>query len=160
ALFSYRSNGVLVSETSVPASPLLQSGRIYAGSTATVRTGIAIANPSNQSVTLSFYFTDQNGVNFSTGSTILLANAQIAAFLDEPPFNADSTAQSFTFTASSPVAAMALRGFVNERGDFLMTTLPVAPISSTSTASIVLPQFAIGGGWFTQILLVNPTDQT
>ena len=99
ALFSYRSNGVLVSEASVPASPLIQAGRIYAETTASVRTGIAMANPNNQSVTISFYFTDKNGVNFDTGTTILRANQQIAAFLDEPPFNGDATAESFTFTS-------------------------------------------------------------
>jgi len=59
-----------------------------------------------------------------------------------------------------PVGAVALRGRVNERSEFLMTTLPVAPTSSTSMDATVLPQFADGGGWQTQVLLVNPTDET
>src|SRR5437660_6855163 len=43
-----------------------------------------------------------------------------------------------------------------------MTTLPVAPLSSDvpgSTGNLILPHYAAGGGWTTQLLLVNPTDQ-
>src|ERR1051326_5376475 len=47
AVYSYRPNGVLVSETAVPASPLRQSGRVFAESIGSVRTGIAIANPND-----------------------------------------------------------------------------------------------------------------
>jgi hypothetical protein len=61
--------------------------------------------------------------------------------------------------SSAPVGAIALRGYTNERSEFLMTTLPVAPISSSSSSPIVLPHFAAGGGWRTQVLLVNPTDE-
>jgi hypothetical protein len=43
----------------------------------------------------------------------------------------------------------------------LLTTLPVAAVSSTPLppgGSTILPHFAAGGGWSTQVLLVNPTD--
>src|SRR2546425_1144266 len=107
AVFSYRSNGVLVNETAVPASPLLQSGRIYAESSGAVRTSIAIANPSDQDADISFYFTDRDGVNFNSGTTTLRAHAQTAAFLDEAPYHGTRAAQSFTFTSSVPVGAIA-----------------------------------------------------
>ena len=64
---------------------------------------------------------------------------------------------TFTFTADLPVAVIALRGFVNERSEFLMTTLPVAPIAVPTTATVYFPHFADGGGWTTQVILVNPT---
>ncbi len=41
-----------------------------------------------------------------------------------------------------------------------MTTLPVAPLSSTSTDTVYFPHFTDGGGWETQVILVNPTDET
>jgi hypothetical protein len=47
---------------------------------------------------------------------------------------------------------------VNERGEALMTTLPIAPTASASTDPIVMPHFAAGAGWTTRVLLVNPTD--
>ncbi len=160
AVFSYRSNGVLISEASVPASAPVQTGRIYAESGGAVRTGLAIANPNEQGVSISFYFTDKDGVSFNSGTMTLGSRQQFAAFLDEAPFRGPATARSFTFMSSLPVGAIALRGFVNERGEFLMTTLPVALISSTANTAITLPHFAAGGGWTTQILLVNPTEES
>ncbi len=67
---------------------------------------------------------------------------------------------TFTFTSSVPISVVALRGFTNKRGDFLITTLPVAPLSSTATDTIYFPHFADGDGWTTQVVLVNPTDST
>lgn len=164
ATFSYRHNGVLISEASVPASAPVQTGRIYVEVGGNVNTGLAIANPNSQPANISFYFTDVSGVNFGAGTATMAANSQISAFLSETPFrpaaagDALSRARSFTFTSSIPVGAIALRGYTNERSDFLMTTLPVTPISSPSTDSILLPHFADGGGWQTRLLLVNPTD--
>ncbi|HEY2380237.1 MAG TPA: hypothetical protein VGK48_03545 [Terriglobia bacterium] len=160
AVFSYTLNGILISETAVPASPLITSGRIYAESNGPVRTGIAIANPGNQDAAVTFYFTGQNGLSINTGSVTIPANEQYAAFLDQAPYDGTSAARTFTFSASTPVAAIALRAFINERGETLMTTLPVAPTSSISTAPIMLPHYAAGAGWTTQVLLVNPTDTT
>ena len=163
AVFSYRSNGVLVSETAVPESPLRQSGRIYAESGGPVRTGIAIANPNDQDAAISFYFTGKDGVNLNGGTTTLPAHEQSAVFLDQAPYHGTQTAQSFTFISSVPVGAIALRAYFNERGESLMTTLPVGPAASAQlsgpTGSIILPHFAAGGGWTTQVLLLNPTDQ-
>src|SRR5439155_16367468 len=126
AILGLRQNNVLVSEAGVPASPLIQSGRIYAEINGPVDTGLAIANPNNQPAALSFFFTDSNG-NLNYGSATIPVNGQIARFLNEPPFNSPSSLSgTFTFNSSVPVAVIALRGLVNERDEFLITTLPVA----------------------------------
>src|SRR5207249_4807866 len=44
-IFGFRQNNILVTEAGVPASPLIQSGRIYAEINGPVNTGLAIANP-------------------------------------------------------------------------------------------------------------------
>jgi sugar lactone lactonase YvrE len=164
AVFTLRSNGVLVSETAVPASPVRRSGRIYTETTETIRTGIAMVNPNSEDASISFYFTDKDGVNLNVGTTVLPAHQHYAAFLDQAPYRGTNAARSFTFTSSVPVGAVALRGHSNESGEFLMTTLPVvaAPpdlVDSPRSGVIVLPHFASGWGWTTQVLLVNPTDQ-
>jgi hypothetical protein len=152
---------VLVSEAGVPASPKIRSGRIYAEASASVNTGLAIANPNNESATVSFYFTDSNGTNLGTGSFTLPANGQIASFLNQTPFSGGSSfSGSFTFESTLPVSVIALRGLNNERSEFLVTTLPVAELSARTEETAMLPHFADGGGWRTQILLVNPTDET
>ena len=162
AIFGFRQNNTLVSEAAVPASPLISSGRIYAEVSATVNTGIAIANPNNQPVTVTFDFTDATGHDFGQGSTTIPANAQIATFLNQAPFNGGtSVSGTFSFTASVPVSVIALRGLTNERSEFLITTLPVADLSAAAGSDTILfPHFADGGGWTTQILLVNTTDNS
>jgi hypothetical protein len=56
------------------------------------------------------------------------------------------------------VGVTALRGFTNERSEFLMTTLPIAGFETAETATVMFPHFADGGGWSSEIVLVNPTD--
>jgi hypothetical protein len=159
AIFGLQQRGVVVSETSVPASPLIQSGRIFGEVNGPVNTGIAIANPNTGDVTVSFFFTDSNGNNFGAGTTTIPAGQQIGAFLNEAPFNGgNSVFGTFTFSSTALVSAIAIRGFTNERSEFLMTTLPVLALGGTSSETITLAHFADGGGWRTQVVLVNPGD--
>ena len=158
AIFGSRVNGILASEAGVPASAPVLEGRIFAETAGPVRTGLALANPNDTAATIAFFFTNTEGIDFGHGTFTLGPREQIARFLDEGPFNGGSTIEgTFTFTADLPVAVIALRGFVNERSEFLMTTLPVAPLAVPTTATVYFPHFAAGGGWTTQVILVNPT---
>jgi uncharacterized repeat protein (TIGR02059 family) len=165
AIFAFRdSEGVLISEAGVPATETVMEGRIFAEVYGTVNTGLAIANPNDDPATIDFYFTDTSGTSFRSGSVQLGANQQMAKFLNQDPFagslpqGGDGVMGTFTFESSAPIAVTALRGLANEAGEFLMTTLPVAPLSSASTGMAYFPHFADGGGWATQIILVNPTN--
>ena len=161
AIFGLRQDGVLVSETGVPASPSISSGRIYAEVNGPVRTGLAIANPGSQDAEITFYFSDQSRTSFGAGSTTIPGGSQIARFLDEDPFNGGSSIiGTFTFSSNVPVAAVALRGHTNERLEFLMTTLPVSPLTANEEEIVYFPHFAEGAGWRTEVILVNPTDDT
>ena len=161
AIFGFTQNGVLVTEAGVPTAALVEEGRIFAEVNGPIGTGLAIANPNDDSATISFYFTDISGTDFGSGSLTLGANEHISKFLNEDPFNGgESVLGTFTFTSSVPVAAIALRTFINERGEFLITTLPVAPLSPESEETIYFPQYADGGGFTTQVVLVNPTNAT
>ncbi|MBI4471460.1 MAG: hypothetical protein HY646_02255 [Acidobacteria bacterium] len=167
AIFGLRQNNALISEAGVPASPLITQGRIYAEINGPVNTGLAIANPNNQTATINFNFTNSAGVDFGGSATTVEANKHVAKFLDQDPFNglvaagAATFQGTFSFTSDVPVSVIALRGFVNEapRGEFLMTTIPILNLAaSTSTDVVYIPHFADGEGWTTQIILVNPTS--
>jgi glucose/arabinose dehydrogenase len=159
AIFGFQQGGVLITEMSVPASPLIQSGRVFAEVSGSVKTGIAIANPNTSPVNVSFYFTDSGGNNFGGGMFTIPENWQIAAFLGEAPFNGGSSLfGTFTFSSTFPVSAIAVRGFTNERSEFLLTTLPVVEPAATPSDVVILPHFAEGGGWSTQVALVNPSE--
>jgi len=159
AMVGFRQNGVLVSEAGVAASAPIRFGRIYAEIQATVKTGLGLANPNDEAAVVVFNFTDRNGT-MRPGSTTIPPKGQIAALLNESPFNGGaSLSGSFTFVASVPVAVAAIRGRTNERGEWLMTTVPVTDLGTPPLQqSEVLPHFAAGGGWTTEIVLVNRTD--
>ncbi len=57
--------------------------------------------------------------------------------------------------SSSPFVALTLRSLVNERGDFLLTTFPVADMNTPVPSPVVIPQFADGGGFTTEFILLN-----
>jgi hypothetical protein len=164
AIISLRQNDTLVSEASVSATAAMLSGRIYAEIAGAVDAGLAIANPNSSAATMSFYFTDADGNPAGSGSTIIEANQQVARFLDQRPFNVYTTPTfqgTFSFASNVPVAVVALRGFTNESGDFLMSTLPVIDTTAgPANGTAVVPHFADGAGWTTQLFLVNPTDNS
>ena len=57
------------------------------------------------------------------------------------------------------MSAVALRGLTNERSEFLITTLPVTDLNaSAGSGTVFVPDYADGGGWQTQVVLVNPSD--
>jgi hypothetical protein len=160
AIFGYKPKGVLVSEAGVPGTVPALRGRIPADFLGFLNTGVAIANPNNSQATISFFFTDSNGTDFGNGSLTIPADGQIARFLSEAPFNApQGTSATFSFSSNVPVSAIAIRGRTNERSEFLVTTLPVANPDAIPPNSVVFPHFAEGGGWTTQFVLVNPSDQ-
>jgi hypothetical protein len=159
AIVGLRNDGVLISEASVPATTTVQSGRIFVEIEGPVSTGIALVNPSNQSVTLSYYFTGGSG-DFGAGSFPLKANLQLAAFFNQPPFGLTAPfTGTFTFSTSGPVAAIALRSFINERNEVLTTTVPVLPLSgATSRTTLLMPPLPDAVASTSQVVLVNPGD--
>jgi len=165
AIFGFRQNGNLVSEASVPLAQPIQSGLLYAELNGPVNTGIAFANPNDTATTVTFNFNNSNlgyllPSNF--GALTIPAHGQIARFVSEIPYSLPGGFQGvFQFTSSAPVSVIALRGFTNERGEFLVTTLPVIDSSVVpSTTPAYLAHFATGGGWLTEIVLVNPSGAT
>src|SRR5262249_7324947 len=67
-------------------------------------------------------------------------------------------ARTFTFSSSLPISALAIRSRINERSEFMISALPIADLSGSSTANTSIPHVADGGGWATEILLVNTSD--
>src|SRR5262249_2273601 len=119
--------------------------------------------PTDGPATFSFNFTDASGTNFGAGTMTIPPSGQIARFITEAPFSPGApiqNARTLTFTSSVPVAIAAIRGYTNELGQFLMTTVPIVPVGSGGSAPLYFPSFASGGGWKANLILVNSTDAT
>ena len=92
AVFSLSQNGYVVSEAGIPASPPSQNARIFidyrtritAGiGTLDINTGLAIANRSTASASLTYTLRDSSGLILTTGHGTLGAGAHRSKFVHE-----------------------------------------------------------------------------
>jgi hypothetical protein len=126
-----------------------------------IRTGIGIVNPSPTQATVEF---DLSGIDGSstglTGTLSIPAFGQRAVFLDDiagfqtlpKPFK--GFVRIFRQDGLD-LALIGLRGLLNERSEFLMTTTPPTNENSAAAPQIVFPQIVNGGGFLTEFVLYN-----
>ena len=95
------------------------------------------------------------------GSFTVPGDGQVSVFLTEipgfqslqPPFQG---ILRISTASSSGISVVGLRGRVNERGDFLITTTPpVNEDAPPSSADWFFPHFANGGGYTTQFIIFS-----
>jgi hypothetical protein len=159
AILSLQSGGTVISETAVPVSRRMQYGSLFVETSASVKTGVAIANPNSESLAVWFRFNEAaTGATVHSGLFSIPAHQQVAAFLDDPLFGGPSSMiGTFEFDSTGPVAAIALRGLYNERSEFIMSTTPVVDrLITQEQAETEISHFADGAGWASQVVLFNP----
>jgi hypothetical protein len=186
AVFSFKQNGNIVTEAGVPASPpttlarvfidyrsgvLALPGRIGSGAIQ-INTGIALVNPGTVKANIAYTLRDLSGRILSTGSSTLTAGNHIATFINQladlapnfalpPSFQSTVQFASLEISSDQPISVLALRGTINQRNEFLLTTTPVVDLKrAVSYAPLFFPHFADGGGYTTSIVLLNTTDKT
>jgi hypothetical protein len=159
AFIGFRKDGVLVSEAAIPATALVESGRVYAEIGEGRTTGLALVNPDMaRQAFVRTYFTDTEGNDLGENVITIPPGAKVAAFLHEAPFYAPAAfSGTFTFDSSVPLSVVALAGITNQRGEFLTTTLPIVDLASPAQPRL-MPHIATGGRWTTDVLLVNATE--
>ena len=118
-------------------------------------TGLALGNPGNtpMNVTLAAYQTDgSTPAGTSRRLEPLGQKGHTAAFVDQTITDLPAGFRGVLDILSDvPFAALTLRSLVNERGDFLMTTFPVADMNEAAPAPVIFPQLADGGGFVTEV---------
>jgi hypothetical protein len=161
AIVRFTPNGKLVSEGGFAAADAARSGSVYVditGATDVVdgsTTGIVLSNPSDQDAEISYAFADSAGAVVRSGIYVLPSNQQLSAFLDQSPFHAPGSFRgTFTFSSSIPVHAAGMRGTTSTSGISLFSSLPVVT-SNVGGENPVLPMFVDGGGWSTEVVLMN-----
>jgi hypothetical protein len=182
--FGIVNSGIVQSQAGMFPGPMMSDGTLFAETIPGIgrNLGVAIANPGNTALSLVLSLLDTTGVTVGSPVTVTLqGQQQMAKFISEL-FPADTVGAGFrgslrlrssTSFASTPFSALGLRFSGQE-----FSTLPVAAnatiagvptrtlaagsVANTPLAgavggsgSIILPQFAMGGGWATQLALVN-----
>jgi hypothetical protein len=182
AVFTYRENNVVVSEAGVPASPPTSSARVFvdyrkgvavsgqpAGSI-DIYTGVAIVNAGGAAANVTYTLRGTQGNILVVGHGRIAAGAHLAKFIDQfkdvaPDFDLPANFPvvtqfgSLDITSDQSLSILALRLTVNQRGETLVTSTPIADLTrALSTAPIYFPQFADGGGFITTLLLLNTSS--
>ena len=181
AVFSFKQNGVTVSEAGVPASPPTTRARLFidyrsgvleaAGhsdaGTIDIDTGIAIVNCGSATANIRYTLRDLAGATLSTGHGILASGGHFAKFIDQlkevaSGFNLPANFQtgigfgSLDISSDQPLSIVALRETINQRREALLTTTPIADLSQPpATDPIYYPQFVDGGGYTSALVLLN-----
>ncbi|HYK87445.1 MAG TPA: leucine-rich repeat domain-containing protein [Acidobacteriota bacterium] len=158
-IFQFSKDGVLVTESGVPSAALTTHARIFVDASGNHDTGLALANPGNGPVSVGLTAFQQDGATkagTSTGPVVLAPDGHMAAFVDQLVSGLPPGFQGVLDVASnSPFAALTLRSLVNGRGDFLLTTFPVADMTQPAPIPAIFPQIANGDGFTTEFILLS-----
>jgi hypothetical protein len=152
--------GNLVSEAAVPAAVPATSGLFFVDTRAGADTAVALVNPGSEEASITLRLRDSSGTPVGDPATIKLpSKAQTALFLSGVFGN---NASNFLGTASlestQPVGGVSLRAVVNNRGETIYSALPVAQAAAAGITGgeLGFPHLAIGGGYRSVIILLNP----
>jgi Leucine-rich repeat (LRR) protein len=158
-IVQYSQKGILTTETGIASAVPTTHARIFVDTASGHDTGLALGNPGDtiQSVTLTAYRPDgSTAIGSSEGPIILVSNGHFAGFVDQQIEGLPGGFRGVLDIRSDlPFVALTLRSLVNERDDFLLTTFPVADVNAPAPSPIVIPQFADGGGFTTEFILLN-----
>jgi C-terminal processing protease CtpA/Prc len=157
-IFSFSQEGILVTESGIPAAALTTHARIYVDHSGNRGTGLAIANPANSelNVTLMAYEKDGNTPAGNAGDPLILQKSgHTARFVSQMISGLPAEFSGvLDISSSSPFIALTLQSLTNSRGDFLLTTFPIADATQPAPAPIVFPQIADGGGYLTRFVFI------
>lgn len=184
AVLRLSQRNVVVSEAAVAASAPTPAARIFIDyrtgivpppavsgtGTIDINTGLALVNPGSADAHVCYILRDRNGNQLATGHGTLAAGAHVARFVHQ----LNEVAPDFAFPAEFastirfgsldiagdvPLSVTALRLTVNQRGDLLLTTIPVVDRTLSQGALVLyFPHFADGAGYTTAINLLNTSN--
>jgi serine/threonine protein kinase len=152
-------DGILVTETGIPSVAPTTHARMFLDTSVGRNTGVAIGNPGNVPLNLSLQVYQMDGTTragMTNGPITLEANGHAASFVDQLISGLPSGFRGvLDITAESPFAATTYRSLMNERGEILLTALPVADLNQPPPSPILFPHVADGDGFSTQFILLN-----
>jgi hypothetical protein len=158
-VFSFSQGGIRVTESGVPAALPTTHARIYINESGNRSTGLAIANPDSSGLDLKLKAFHPDGSIVTDGgeSSLSLDTAGhtarfVSQFMSGLPAGFTGV---LDISSESPFAALTLRALTNSRGEFLLTTFPVADQTRAAPAPMVFPQIADGGGYVTEFILMS-----
>jgi hypothetical protein len=136
---------------------------MYGEISTAVRTGFSVANTSTSPATVTVELMNLDGFGIvhtgpGVGTITLGPSGQTSLYLDEVP---GLTGMPIPFqgaaqvSSTTPIAVTALRNHTNERNESLISATPPFDESAAANSELFFPQFAVGGGYDLQFVLIN-----
>lgn len=159
AVITRYEKGIPVSEAGMPGTPLLVEELLLLAERPTQRTALALLNPGTAQVTVDLELVGVESLAPAPDgvSLTLKAGEKRAFFLSEVLPGLPSYATGLIrIKGSADIAALALLGITNERGEFLIASITGEPGREVLTAgsTAVLPRIVTGGGYRTMLYLL------
>lgn len=127
--------------------------------------GVAITNPGSGAAVVTMTLRHADGSLLSSKTITVAAGQQIAQYISDLFANVPEVPRSFTgdltLTSNTPVAILALRFNGASVSSIPITSLspsvnlPVVTSGTGGTNAVLLPQFAAGGLWASEIVVLN-----
>ncbi len=159
AVFGYNPSNILVSESGIPSAAGTTHARVFVDLSGSHNTGLAIANLADRNADIAINVFQNDGITrigTSQGPVQLPANGHKAFFADGI---INGLPAGFTgvleISSSTRFAALTMRSLMNERGDFLLATFPIADMNVEAPSPIVFPHVVEGGGYMTQFIFIG-----
>jgi phosphatidylethanolamine-binding protein (PEBP) family uncharacterized protein len=162
-LFSRTTSGALITESGIPSAVPGSHVRVYVDMLDGHDSGVAIAaTGAGAVVSLSAYSSDASSTVGQRPAPLSLAsNGHAAAFVRQWVAGIPAGFRGvLDISSPSSFAALTLRALTNVRGDFLITTFPVADFGRDAPSPVVFPHLADGAGYFTEFLLLGGSGAT
>jgi hypothetical protein len=161
SIISRKQSGATVSEVGIPAPPFVDTGRLFVDISATGRSVLSIANPSDQDADITFFYTDENGATTKFVTTTVKAHEHFSRFVTDDPLNIAAPG-TLNFWSSIPVVATAFFTITNESNDLLLSRTPMVGEfihnAQVGNKTMTIPEIADGGGWNSDVILVNTSE--
>jgi hypothetical protein len=160
-ILSLQSGGVTVSSTSVPGGDVGAAFQVFveaagaAGGVGSFKSGVAVANPSLESVQVAIQVTDLDGNVASPAANLNVpAGGQVMRFLNQLfPALASDFRGIVRITSPRAVSVASLRAKYNERSEILITASPVLNEGKAPGGDLIFPHIIQGAGWSTQLIV-------
>lgn len=156
--FRYALPAATVTETSLyPAVPATRFQAFVNFQQGSLNSGLALTNPGTQTAHLTLRLTTQTGTVF-TAALNLAAGQSYPRFLDGLFTGLPGEVRGILEgNSDQPVAPMQLAVRTNERGEFLLSALPVMTLQAAGNANeLILNYFAVGDGYSSTLHLAGP----
>lgn len=161
-IIGYAQGGILVTQSGTPPADPTTHARIFVDLSAGHNTGLALVNPGASPVDIKVTAFQLDGATSAAPNPSPLhlePGGHRAAFADQIISGLPSGFRGvLDISAPLPFAALTLRTLVNNRDEYLLTTFPIADFSQATLGPLVFPQIVDGGGYQTQIILLNTSS--